>query len=284
LPLLSAGVSTRRAVRPVLVCAFGMMGLVVVNQEFGLPSIDTYLIENRRDPEGAKDNTVKGAWDMNNVYVGGQSAVKKDMLIRDFIAIIPKEMGQGSMRTLQAAEARYVPPSAGDKRSGGWILSKTKPDELPNWVENQDDILVPQGSGKYFLKTRDVDFNTLMRVKNWFLYLPTWKLAEELDRPNNSGRVLGDLAIAFHTRLTRPAVGIILVLLGLSVILRDQNRNVFISAGLCLILCVVFFLSIFTCQYFAKGEAPMLSPALAAWLPVLVFGPASFVMFADVHT
>src|SRR5882724_191310 len=35
LPLLSAGVSTRRAVRPVLVCACAMMGLVAVNQEFG---------------------------------------------------------------------------------------------------------------------------------------------------------------------------------------------------------------------------------------------------------
>src|SRR5438094_851860 len=31
LPLLSAGVSTRRAVRPVLLCAMAMMGLVTVN-------------------------------------------------------------------------------------------------------------------------------------------------------------------------------------------------------------------------------------------------------------
>jgi len=81
-------------------------------------------------------------------------------------------------------------------------------------------------------------------------------------------------------------VGIILVMLGLSVILRDQNRNIFISAGLCLILCVVFFASIFACQYL--GSTPetseYISPALAAWLPVIVFGPISFVMFDAVHT
>src|SRR5262245_58260156 len=37
LPLLSAGVSTRRAVRPVLVGAILMLGLSAANQEFVLP-------------------------------------------------------------------------------------------------------------------------------------------------------------------------------------------------------------------------------------------------------
>lgn len=37
LPLLSAGVSTRRVVRPVLMSAFLMLGLTILNQEFILP-------------------------------------------------------------------------------------------------------------------------------------------------------------------------------------------------------------------------------------------------------
>ena len=61
----------------------------------------------------------------------------------------------------------------------------------------------------------------------------------QLDRPGNAQHT--SLAVVFHGRLTRPLIGITLVLLGLSVILRDQNRNVFVSAGLCLILCAVFF-------------------------------------------
>src|SRR5713101_1738307 len=42
LPLLSAGVTTQRVVRPVLFCACGMMVLASVNQEFGLSSIDAF--------------------------------------------------------------------------------------------------------------------------------------------------------------------------------------------------------------------------------------------------
>src|SRR5438874_10041260 len=58
LPLLSAGVSTRRAVQPVLLCAGAMMGLVAINQEFGLPYIDSFMVENRKNPDGAQETDV----------------------------------------------------------------------------------------------------------------------------------------------------------------------------------------------------------------------------------
>src|SRR6266404_3949587 len=44
LPLLSAGVSTRRIVRPVLFAACAMIALAVLNQEFVLPTIDPDLV------------------------------------------------------------------------------------------------------------------------------------------------------------------------------------------------------------------------------------------------
>jgi lipopolysaccharide export system permease protein len=90
------------------------------------------------------------------------------------------------------------------------------------------------------------------------------------------------MAVLFHIRITRPILGMILVVLGLSVILRDQNRNVFISTGMCLVLCAVFFVAFFTCK--SLGDNGYLSPPLAAWLPVLVFGPLAFAMFDAIHT
>ena len=83
-------------------------------------------------------------------------------------------------------------------------------------------------------------------------------------------------------RLVRPVLGMVLVLLGVSVILRDQNRNVFISAGMCLILCGLFFGLVYGCKM--MGESDLVSPALAAWLPVIVFGPFSLVLFDAVQT
>src|SRR5262245_31080166 len=42
MPLLSAGVSTRRVVMPVLVSACAMLGLSILNQELILPRLDNY--------------------------------------------------------------------------------------------------------------------------------------------------------------------------------------------------------------------------------------------------
>lgn len=278
LPLLSAGVSTRRAVQPVLLCAFIMMALVTLNQELALPNIDTFMLENRTNPDGSKETEVKGTFDMNNIFFNGRVAIKKEGLIKDAVISIPKSIGQ-TLTVITAREAHYIAPVDGDPRSGGWLLKQATPAELPDWPKDREDILKPLGDGTYFLKTKEVDLETMTRVKNWFMYLPTHEILNELERPGNARHAM--LAITFHTRLTRPLVGIILVLMGLSTILRDQNRNIFISAGLCLGLCAVFFGTLFACQHLGAG---LIAPALAAWLPVFVFGPVSLVMYADVHT
>ena len=56
LPLLSAGVSTRRAVLPALVGAMCMLGLSAANQELVLPHVDGFMVENRGDPSGETRN------------------------------------------------------------------------------------------------------------------------------------------------------------------------------------------------------------------------------------
>ena len=134
--------------------------------------------------------------------------------------------------------------------------------------------------GNYFLRTQEVDFETITRDRKWYQFASTNRLRQELNK-SDSPR-LAAMAVLFHMRLTRPVLGLILVFLGLSVILRDQNRNVFISAGLCLALCAFFFAACFACQHLGNND--VLSPALAAWLPVLCFGPLAFVLFDAIHT
>src|SRR5205085_9498094 len=133
--------------------------------------------------------------------------------------------------------------------------------------------------GKFFLHTTEVDFDAVTRSRTWYVFASTVRLRAELNKPDSTR--LAAMAVLFHMRLTRPVLGLLLVCLGLSVILRDQNRNVFISAGLCLILCAVFFAACFACKHLGDNE--YLSPALAAWLPVLCFGPLAFAVRRGAH-
>lgn len=83
------------------------------------------------------------------------------------------------------------------------------------------------------------------------------------------------MAVLFHTRVTRPLVGMLMVVFGLSVILANPNRHVIISSGMCLLASAGMFLFVIASKYL--GDQDVLPAALAAWLPVIVFGPPSLV-------
>jgi len=276
LPLLSAGVSTHRVVRPVLLSACGMLLITVANQELIIPHIANYLFYSRDDPNGEKDLEVHHAYEPNGIHITGVTASRAQMVVKKFQCLIPEGVSHDLVH-LVAQEAYYFPPGEG-KHTGGWLLTGTQPAELEGW--NNPAILEVLDSGKYFLHTQEVTFETITRSKTWFVYASTPLIFTELGRADSSR--LASMAVLFHMRVTRPVLGLLLVFMGLSVILRDQNRNVFISTALCLLLCAVFFGACFACKHL--GDSETLSPALAAWLPVLSFGPLAFVLFDAIHT
>src|SRR5438874_256759 len=88
LPLLSAGMSTRRVVLPVLASACAMLGLAVLNQELILPEVAADLMIQKDDPEGKRDLLVQAAFDVNGVHVEGERASRKDQVVKPFYVTI----------------------------------------------------------------------------------------------------------------------------------------------------------------------------------------------------
>jgi lipopolysaccharide export system permease protein len=275
LPLLSAGVPTRRAICPVLCGAGLMLGLAAANQECVIPQIADALLADRDDPAGDKTLPVIGAFDPNGVHIEGFKAQRRGGLVQPLCVTFPEAM-TGNLLHLTAEQAFYVPPTAPGKYAGGWLLTGA----VPATLDPCPPVLEPLDPGKYFLRVQEVDFDAVTRKNNWYAFAATGQLRQLLYRPD--GKRQPQVAVLFHQRLVRPVLGLLLVVLGLSLILRDQNRNVFIGTGLCLIMCALFFAAVFACKQLGDGE--YLTPALAAWLPVLVFGPLAVALFDAIHT
>jgi lipopolysaccharide export system permease protein len=279
LPLLSAGMSTRRVVMSVVISAFAMLTLAILNQELIIPEIAPNLMIPKDDPDGSRAIIIQAAYEPNLVHIEGGGGSRKDKVVTPFYCTIPSGVAH-SLLHLNADQAKYIPPDDNNPRSGGWLLTGTIPAELENPPPVDPHVLEQIDPGKYFLHTKEVDFDTVTRDRGWYRLASTENLYKELHKPETTR--LAAMAVLFHMRLTRPILGMILVLMGLSVILRDHNRNVFISAGMCIVLCGIFFAACFASKQL--GENDILPPAFAAWLPVLFFGPLSFVMFDAVHT
>lgn len=277
IPLLSAGVSTRRVVLPIILAAAGMIAVAIANQELLVPQFAAQLLADKDDPYKDKEIPVPGAFESNGIHIEGRVGYRQSKQVAEFFVYIPEGIARNPVH-LHATEAQFIKAQDGKPRTGGWLLTGTTPPELENW--ERSDIVEMIDPGKYFVYVREADFDMVTRNSKWFQFASTTHLYEELQKPDSSR--LASMAVLFHTRLTRPILALLLVVMGLSVLLRDQNRNVFISAGLCLVLCGIYFGTFFTCK--SLGESDILSPTLAAWLPVMVFGPMSVVMFDSVHT
>jgi lipopolysaccharide export system permease protein len=77
-----------------------------------------------------------------------------------------------------------------------------------------------------------------------------------------------------HARLVQPLLDLSLVLLGIPLVLRGQTRNIFVAAGIGIVLVGVLLGVVLVCH--ALGKNYLLSAALAAWLPLLLFGPLAY--------
>ncbi len=259
LPQLSAGIPTQRIIRPVLIGTLLVLALGPLNQELLIPKLSDEL---------------QGAYDSTGLHIEGTAGYRKDLKVNKFFVNFA-ENANASVTDIQAEEAVYSP--ATHDRQAGWTLFNTKPEVIPDPLPAN---LTPLGPRKYFLVTREVDFDSLTRGSKWYSYASTTKLKHILSRPDP--RRMAPVAVLFHMRYTRPLVGFLMVMVSLTIILRDHNRHVLVSAGTCLVMTAIFYAAVYGCKYL--GEHDLLSAPLAAWLPAILFGGYAMASYDAIQT
>jgi len=89
--------------------------------------------------------------------------------------------------------------------------------------------------------------------------------------------------VSYHARLAYPFTGIVLVGLGLPFVIGSERirRSRMIGVGVCVLVCMVFY----AVQFLAYdlGRSGQLPPAVAAWLPIVVFGALGLYLLETVH-
>ena len=72
----------------------------------------------------------------------------------------------------------------------------------------------------------------------------------------------------------QPLLDVTLFVLGLPLVLSRQNRSVFVAAGLCVGVVIAYFAILFLCQGLGSSGL-LLTPAQAAWCPLIILAPAA---------
>jgi len=303
LAMLAAGISTRRVIRPVLVSAILVSGLAVVNQEWIMPRIAADL-QKSADDDGKQTVKVTTRRDTRDITLSaGGMADRSHKTVLKFSATIPVSVAE-ELLEVQANQARYFPPDAETPLTGGWLLHGARLVTPPNSQAYKavlikldkldgfplplemvaENVLVdakgPLPGELYFLKT-DLTFGAVTRKHDWYQFANTSDLILALREPYNKPEWT-DIEVFLHTRMIRPLSGLALLALSLPFVLGGQGRNMFINLGFSLATSGVFYAVSFMSQYF--GSSGAVSPALAAWIPLIGFGTLAVARWDAIRT
>ena len=275
--LLAAGIPKWRIIKPVVFAVIAVSLGAAASREMLIPRIRDQLSGDAHDLGGERAKELHPSLDdTTDILIRGQQTVAKDRSIRRAEFSVAPDSKQSVQTT--ASSLRLL--STCHRRSSGRLFAQghdpaARPGEAalaqPRRKAGRADAerLLLAESPTNALSRATSRSSLLIGSDNWRQYGSFMELIRGLHR-QSLGMGAG-VAVSIHARLLQPICDVTLLFLGLPLILRRGNPNIFLAIGLCVSVVVAFMLGLLGAQYL--GSSYLISPSLAAWLPLMVFVP-----------
>lgn len=277
--ILAAGISKWRIVRPIVVAGACIALLAALNREVIMPAQRAKLT---RSPQELSQNKARNFqprvdnWSLITLH--GRQLDLEAQTILDPNFKVPRSLPD--QRSTWMAQKALYEPATGERPAGyrlsGVVTPKNvaaeqplKLDDATQTIAIHTPLSAPWLAEDECFVVSEVSFELLVDQNGWRQYASTSELIAALHK---QGVGCGnDVRTTVHARLLQPLLDVVLLLLGLPLVLRGLNRNLFIAVGQCVLVVVMFLLISVTSQYL--GGSYLIAPVVAAWIPLLFFVP-----------
>jgi len=276
--LVAAGIRKGRIVAPLIVAGMVVAIGATANRELLIPQFRGPLSRNFQDLDGLKPCPVQPQWDQEtDVHISGQNSIAKGQLIDRPLLRLPQELA--SFGSTLSAEKGYFRAAEEGRPAGMLLEGVTRPTGSDRRASGRigEKTVIYSPSDTAWLKPRElfiatnIHFDLLASNRIWRQLSSTTDLIAALANPSLDYGP--DVRLEVHKRLLQPIVDMTLLLLGLPLIFTGENRNVWWAVLLCLLVIGAYFgVSLVS---HSAGARLLLSPAFAAWIPLLLFLPVA---------
>jgi lipopolysaccharide export system permease protein len=275
----AAGISNRRIVRPLLIATLLVLIVSVINRELVIPRHKETLIMNAQDLAEGKGRVPSMVVDRTTgLIIRGQEVMPARQSITMPGFQVPADWKVPGNR-ISGDNGVWV--KATEDHPAGYLINNSPAAELDDNTGppgGEPVVLVPARCqwlrpGQVFvaceIDTIRLAFSSQM-VRNASL------AGMISDYRNSTGSNSSRLRVDIHARIVQPLFDMAILLVGLPLVMARSSKNMFLSAGMCILLATA--MSLFLIASHSMGVSRMIpSPVLAAWLPVLVFLPFGWV-------
>jgi lipopolysaccharide export system permease protein len=278
--IMAGGIPQLRVVKPLVVGVIVVSLLAVANREVLIPRFRDKLARNAQDWLGDTARPLHPRYDhQTQILIGGRHTLAAERRITSPKLRLPDSLGSFG-RHLTAQDAFYQPPQA--DRPGGYLLVQVEQpqdiDQLPSAELNGTRVLLTRRDaswlepGQCFVVSA-LSFEQLAAGNSWRQFSSISQLISGLRNPSLDFGA--EVRVTVHARLLQPLLDITLLFLGLPLVLTRESRNVFVTAGLSMLVVAAFSTVTLACH--ALGSSGfLLTPAQAAWTPLILFVPVAF--------
>ncbi len=277
--MLAAGISKARIIRPLLVLSIVAIGMGVVTREWWIPQWSHVLTKKPQDLQGTERILpIRPTEDREyGMLIAGRNLVNNTQTIQSPVFRL---FGPAASVTNQihGEHARYV--AATSEHGAGYLVEGVLDREMllksSVQFEGADYLRLP--SDTPWLKPTEcflpsvVEFD-MLRGGTAKQFASTsdllWRLRHQSEYYGE------DLKLLIHRRFLQPWMDLTQLLLGLPFVLTTRNRNVIQLSLACLLTFGIFFAV--TTGFGVLGASRIwISPAFAAWAPLMVFAPVAY--------
>ncbi|WP_145169209.1 LptF/LptG family permease [Rubripirellula lacrimiformis] len=284
---LAAGISHGRLLRPMIIASLLIVLAQLSSRELLLPSYRDALSMKAKDITGESEQPILAQYDkVNRVLIDGKSLIAQSgRVIEPSFRLDGEYPGYGDL--LLARSGVWMEASA--DHPGGYLLDGVQRpediDALPSVGIASRPILY-SSSDQAWLKPRQCFFATTVHVDLLQTNQSATRMASVMEL---IGRVKNpavhsslSLQVLLHERIIRPALDFSLILLGLPLVVNRRGRNLFVMIAAAMGTVLAFFVIKTLCGALG-GNGYWLSPAMAAWLPLIILGPLAYLRYRDVQ-
>ncbi|MCL2305854.1 MAG: LptF/LptG family permease [Planctomycetaceae bacterium] len=284
-PILAAGISYLRVIKPIIFAVFFLTLGTAVSRELLLPR---FLDVLQKDPAKYSHDSgtgVNAATDyQSRIQIQGDQAysVEKRISSPTVSLLNPSLTSHGK---IISAESAYFQPKTEEHPAGYLLREVQKPKELLGasslTLDGKTIVFTPKDASwlaenECFVVSQ-VPFGYLATNETWREYA---SIGEYITAIRSQSLDLGkDIDSVIHRRVTQPFLDITLLFIGLPIILRRGDRNVFKAFGIVVLLVASFMLVQFVSLFFGRNSD---MPVLGAWFPLFLFVPIAVYLYRSI--
>jgi len=277
--LMSAGISRVRVAAPIIAAGVFVALVAAGSRETLIPRYRNEMARTPFDLIGDKGQPLEARYDnQTDILIRGDRTFGDGQRIDGPNFLLPRGMRDYG-KQIVAKEAFYHPPEG--ERPGGYLFDKVRhPKQLTEreslTLDGKPVVIMPADAPGWLKPDQcfvvsDVTFDQLTGGRAFREFSSTRQLVSGLANPSLDFGA--DVRVAIHARLVNPLLDVTLLMLGLPLVVTRQSRNVFIAIAMCAGVVTLFLLVVIASQHL--GTMLVISPAMGAWLPLMIFAPAA---------